>query len=78
MRTAILALLLLVAGAAGAVEPGLQPNGDVVVVIPARVVKACQEGGGCALVNEVEFGMAVDQVIADNKKEICDYKEAQK
>jgi hypothetical protein len=60
------------------VELGKQEDGSVVAKIPVEVVKACQENGGCVLINSVEFQMAVQQVIADNKKEICQFKEATK
>lgn len=68
----------LVSCSAQAVELGIQPDGDVVVRLPAAVVQDCKENGGCNLVNRVEFIEAVNRTIQENKKDICDYKEAAK
>lgn len=76
MKNVIVALLLLVSSlTAQAVELGPQPDGSVVVKIPAQVVQACNENGGCNLINAEEFMQAVQQVIEDHKPEICSTKE---
>lgn len=70
MRYLILLLLLALPAYAAEVEVLPQPDGSVIILLPAEQVTRCQEEGGCRIVTAREL----EQFLINMKPHLCDGK----